>query len=281
MKTVAVVTDAMSPDHFFPKWYAYYGGAFGAASLYVVTYAGHRPLFRGFNLGGLWELPHGYSDPLRARVITALTRALLDTHDVVVRCDVDEFLIGDPTFYRDLPDFVARTHGPYVTARGIDVIEATDDAPFDFAGPVLNVQRHRAVRRSALNKTAITRVPLAWKEGFHACDQPPVMGDLYLFHLKFADVKGRISWFGRMRQTVADGGVEAGYSSIDREGLLRHQSWLLSLPETDGWSALVASGFDERFVAECTRNPENGRWSGPFHTGDATFRIPREFTGII
>lgn len=114
-----------------------------------------------------------------------------------------------------------------------------------------------------------------------SCDEAPAIDNLYLFRIKFADVKRRLSWFSHMHDAVAEGGSEKTYFSTDQAWMLSHQPWLLGLPEVDGWSALVAFGFDERFMAGVKCNPENGCHSGLFFDGGATFIIPDDFTDLV
>ena len=73
---IAVVTDVLSDQHFFPLWRRYYGGLFGDTNLFVVTYAG-AAAFPDAGLGGVLRLPVGYDDRTRASAITDLV-ALLD-----------------------------------------------------------------------------------------------------------------------------------------------------------------------------------------------------------
>ena len=134
---------------------------------------------------------------------------------------------------------------------------------------------------SALNKTSITSVPLTWSEGFHFVNMPPVLDDIYLFHMKFADINGRANWFRHMRSSVDEGGSESGYFSPSLQWMAGHRDWLLRRMWCDGWYGLLNDGFDERFLATVTRNPVNGMYSGDFFEGSAIFDIPAEFNQVV
>ena len=280
-KTVAVITDATSVGFFFRKWHEYYGRNFNFSNLYVVTYEGLRRDFREFALGGLWEVPARYNDALRARLISSLTKALLATHDTVVRCDADEFLVPDPRRYGNLAEYVEQLELPYVTARGVDILEDRADSTLDLGTAIVGVQRRTAIRSSSLNKTCITSVPLTWSEGFHAADIFPALDELYLLHMKFADIKGRVEWFAHMSNAVDRAGPEGRYFSLDAQAMLGHQAWLLRRPRIAGWRGVMDEEFDERFLASVTRNPRNGTYAGEFRTGDVLFEIPPAFSGMI
>ena len=238
-KRTAVVTDATSADFWFPKWYEYYSSQFGADALHVITYSGRRKGFRPFDVAGLWDVPHSYDDKLRAVLISSLVRSLLLTHDVVIRCDVDEFLIPNPRQYVSLRDYIQRCELKYVTAYGIDVFEKEGDALINMSMPVLVSQRQCGIVNSPLHKIAVTTIPLEWAPGFHAATAPPAFDSLYLFHMKFADVTRRSEWFQFMKASVAEGGSEHKYFSFTLDQMQKHKAELSSKPcLTDGWPYL-------------------------------------------
>ncbi len=133
---VAVITDSIAEDFFFPLWRRYYGGLFGDAALHVVTYEGGAR-FADPRLGGVLRLPVGYEDGLRAWVISDYVAMLLHANDVVVRVDVDEFLVVDPRAGASLPEFIARSDRPHLTARGFDVVQIMAKPPLQPDRPVL------------------------------------------------------------------------------------------------------------------------------------------------
>jgi hypothetical protein len=275
VKKVAVITDAVSPDFFFPAWHRYYGGLFGTANLHVVTYRGLRDAFSGIALGNLWNVDAAYDDTLRIGVIEDLIAALLRSHDVVIRCDVDEFLLPDPRHFADLADFIERNDLPYVTAQGIDVIELAEDAPLDLDAPIFGVQRHYGVRAAALNKTCVTTIPLRWAEGFHGANVPPRFAGLYNLHLKFADLKKRIAWDQTMVQGLVPGSKAHQYFSVGIEHLTSVQKFLSSRPK--GGTETQAA-FDARFLETVGHNPANDIHQGQFLKQD--FLMPLSELGI-
>jgi hypothetical protein len=280
-RTVAVVTDATSAGFWFPKWHDYYGRLFGARNLHVLTYEGQRPAFDGVVLGGVWDVPLAYSDTKRTEIIAGLVNLLLLTHDIVIRCDVDEFLVPDLRRYRSLRDYVEALERPYVTAFGIDIFESTADPPLDMNRPVVHVQRRRAVVQSALHKTAITRIPIAWAPGFHGASVAPVFDGLFLLHTKFADMAGRAAWFRGMKSRLPEGSAEYAYFSFTEEQLRGHKAWLNQkryAPE--GWAEISDPMATARFLETVTRS-ETGIHQGEFMTGDAFFVLPPQFLGTF
>ena len=271
-KRVAVITDAMASDYFFPYWHRYYASQFGAENLHVVTYAGLGPAFTDFTLGRLEALPSLYDDTQRPLHIAARVAELLKTHDVVLRCDVDEFLVPDPRKHASLAAYVEGNTLPYVTARGVDLVEVEEDPPLILDGRPLLEQRRWGVRTASLSKTALTTVPLTWAPGFHAANVSPVFDDLFLIHTKFADVKRRVAWFEIMLKEVAPGSSEAIYYSDGRVKLSGFNSYLARLALST-ITVYNSRAFDEEFLSTVSRNPASEFFQGSFMLGSSLFII--------
>lgn len=265
MKKIAVITDAVSSAFFFPVWHRYYGGLFGVENLHVVTYQGLKDSFAGIALGNLWAVNAAYDDTLRAGVIADLIAVLLRSHDVVIRCDVDEFLLPDPRQFADLADFIERNELPYVTAQGVDVIELAEDAPLDLEKPIFGVQRRYGLRSSALNKTCVMTIPLRWAEGFHGANVPPRFAGLYNLHLKFADIKKRIAWDQAMLQGLVPGSKAYRYFSVGIDHLTGVRNFMASRPKG---GAETQAAFDARFLATVYHRPDSGIHQGDFFSQD-------------
>jgi hypothetical protein len=275
MKKTAVIADAVSPGFFFPAWHRYYGGLFGTENLHVVTYQGLKPSFAGIALGYLWGVDAAYDDTLRASVIADLVAVLLRSHEVVIRCDIDEFLLPDPRHYTDLADFIARNELPYVTAQGIDVIELAEDAPLDLDRPIFGVQRRYGMRSAALNKTCVTTTPLRWAEGFHGASVPPRFAGLYNLHLRFADLNTRAAWDQTMLQGLVPGSKAHQYFNKGIDHHTAVQKFMASRPRG---GAETQAEFDARFLATVCHRQDTGIHQGEFIRQD--FLVPLSDLGI-
>ena len=276
MKKVAVLTDASSAAFFFPLWYRYYGGQFGAAALNVVTYAGMKAQFENFALANIWEVGAAYDDGLRAAVMSDFVAVLLRTHDVVIRCDVDEILVPDLARHDGLKAFVEETTLPYVTARGIDVVERPDEAPLDIEQPIFGTQRCFGVLSSALNKTCVTSRPLRWAAGFHGASELPVFSILYLLHLKFADIARQVAWFETMRTRVAPGSQAESYYSVGEQHLRRVAKAFATLPVGGAEDEEV---FAARYMQTLWRDETLKTCQGAFFRQDFLISLER-FAGV-
>jgi hypothetical protein len=190
----AILTDTMSPEFYFPVWYRYYASQFGADNIHVMTLGGLKDDFNKFTLGSVKEMDLTYDDGIRLAAISERVTELLRHNDYVIHVDTDEFLIPDPRKHKSLASHIQSLQRDYVTARGFDVFQHCSEPPLAMERPILVHQRRHAFALAAMNKTCITAVPLKWNRGFHHCSRPPQFDDIFLFHMKRADVAQTISW---------------------------------------------------------------------------------------
>jgi TPR repeat protein len=280
-RRVAVITDTISPDLLFVVWYNYYARVAGQRNLYVVTYKDRSKKFADFELGGVWEIPQEYNDPARAKVISSLVTALLACYDYVVRGDVDEIAVPDPRVAPNLARYLDSLHAPYVTARGLEVIEAHDDAPLDLRSPILVCQRSLALRNSALNKTCITAMPIAWTHGFHGGTVYPKFNGLYIFHLKYADIRSRLNWFTTMMNTAPGNHQSRQYWTTAIETTEQFRTAALGNQRLTGWDKFESPEFDRKFLETVAINPTTGEYQGEFFLDNYVLEIPKEFSGAV
>ena len=159
--------------YFLPVWTEYYGRAVGSDNLYVICYEDKLPPAEG-RWGKLIYVKHGYDNNLRVELFNNLVRVMLERYSIVIRVDVDEFLVPDPRKYPSLQRYIDNLDAGYVTAIGLDVIEAPSEAALRYDVKPLLRQRRFAVKASAYSKTCVTRTPLRWSPGFHTVDAPPI-----------------------------------------------------------------------------------------------------------
>jgi hypothetical protein len=279
-KSIAIAVDALSADFIFPIWHRYYSNLFGAENLFVTTFEGGDPGFSDFELGKLTVAEGFYNDDKRVKLINATVAELLKRYDVVIRVDVDEFLVVDPARYGSLREFLESWEGPYITARGFDLMQWRDENPLDPSKKVLH-QRQWGYALDAMNKTCVTRIPFKWGRGFHYCSAPPVFGEVFLFHLKRIDLEQERSWCRKMIESAkGDVFVSEYYSSelgfIDSFARSR---W--NLPADEGPDALIRDAFLAEFRSKVHFVPETGSFDGPYNQEKRNIRIPDRFRDLF
>ena len=198
-KRCAVITDAAASGYLLPAWIDYYGGAFGYDNLIVVCYQEKLPQLEA-RVVRLLSVDWAYSENLRVELSNNLVQGLLQKYSIVIRVDVDEFLVPDPRKYPSLRHYVDNLDARYVTAIGLDVVEMPSEAALRYDVRPLLKQRGFAVKGSAYSKTCVTTTPLRWSPGFHTVNAPPIFDDLYLFHMKFSDASTRSNWLDHLAE---------------------------------------------------------------------------------
>ncbi len=280
-RKVAVVTDALSPDFFFPLWYNYYGAQFGEKNLHVVTISGKAHDFGKFKLGSVTEISSAYDDNDRLRAITALVARLLADNRFVIRVDCDEFLVAEPEIYRDLRGYIDRLEQPYVTSRGFEVFQHDEEPALDVNEKILVRQRKYAMAATAMNKTSITSEPLRWNRGFHHCDRLPVFDGVFLFHLKRADLQWQLDWNKVVAtKIIADDFIRSYYETPEQQLRQYHKSWSLK-PTDSGEKVMYRESFNEAFRTSIIYNERSQTFDSK-HTMEAVnVLIPNKFEGLL
>jgi len=282
VRRVAVVTDSISDEFFFPLWRRYYGGLFGEQALPVIAYeCGAR--FADPALGGVLRLPAGYEDGLRARVISDYMAMLLHTHDVVVRVDMDEFLVADPREHPSLRHLIEASDAPLLTAgggrrvpdRGGAAAAARAGAGATSMGlPQLRPEQdlHRPPPAALGHRLSLVRCP-------------PVFGPLFMLHLKRVGMVSQLRWGAAMTGNITDnprvGPDIHAYYRPDEEGVTRYHLGVSMRPRLKGIEAWYRDRFQQEFAASVALNPAYGLYMGRFGHEEVLCEIPAAWRALL
>ena len=279
---VAVVTDSVSDGFYFPLFLSHYRRELPGADIFVVTPAGRASMFDGFGLAGIVELSIDfYDDTVRANAISDLVSDLTQRYTHVLRVDCDEFAIADPRRFSSLQAYIDVTHRDYVTAMGYDIVAAPSDEPLDFAEPILGGQRRYAFALHALNKTCLTRVPLRWGRGFHACQRRPDFDCLFLMHLKRADIDMQFGFGQFIAELTREDAYIRKYYQTPKDEIVSFHNSLFQREKLVGWHKFVDQEFLTDFFAGLRKSPDSGLWDIEYKTSQRLVEIPIEFHGKI
>ncbi len=193
---ICAVTTCRNDDFFLGRWIAHYGRICGPDNL-VPILDGHDQALPDDHLGrSVLRLPHR---PLgrvpamrrRARVMSRIADALFHYYDVVIVCDVDEFLVVDPRLGMDLAAYLAsRPRLPRtLSGLGLDVGQHLEqEGPLDPERPILE-QRAYAHVSSRYTKPVVATAPVTWGSGMHRIKGRNFRIDpnLFVFHLGMVD----------------------------------------------------------------------------------------------
>ncbi len=267
----------MSPEFYFPLWHKYYSSHFGADNLFVISHGAPVEDFSQFRLGGVWT-SHSYNNKIRSELMSHLCSMLLKEYHYVIRVDTDEFLIPDPLKFKNIYDYVAKLQRPYVTSFGYNVVSRDKDDNLNFSESILARQRKFCYAYDALNKTCIISVETSWAPGFHFASVYPEFCDLFLFHLKFADIDMQVG-IGAAVSAQSDELLFQNYHSVSREKIVATMESVFSFPNLSGWLEFRRPNYNSNFLRGIMFVPQFGGvyHGGPFMPEMLLLEIPAEF----
>jgi len=187
--STAVVTFVYNENINLPIWCKYYSSIFGESSLFVIDHSSNDGSTK--NLGGITKivLPREELDEHKRCVfMSSFHKAFLEYFDTVMYTDCDEIIVPDLAKYKDLRDYLTLMEADYVAPVGLNVQHMINlEGPIDLDQPIL-AQRQYCMFAGSMCKPLISKIPLIWATGFHACNKPiNIDPNLYMFHLKRMD----------------------------------------------------------------------------------------------
>lgn len=188
---VVVLTVARDESEMLPRWVRYYGEQVGHENLVVVddnTRDGSTDDLPCTVLR-IPGFPPDRFEGRRIKLVSGLAQGLLNSWDVVVFTDVDEFLVPDPARHDGLVSYLhSRRDRTVMAPLALNVLhDARTEPALEPGRPVLG-QRAFAKFMPVMCKPAVKRVPAPWRFASHGIDVPyAVDPELFMVHLKFAD----------------------------------------------------------------------------------------------
>jgi hypothetical protein len=281
-RKVAVITDAIGDQFYFAAWHRYYASHVGAKNLYVVSYSYEPGSFSGYELGGLWRSAE-YLNANRVKLISSLIAVLLESYELVIRVDTDEFIVPDPRTSTSLADYLDKMDRPYVTAAGYDIVQATAEAPLDLNRPILIEQRKFAYAYDALSKTCVVSLPVKWAPGFHFCTVFPEFSQLYLLHMKRADIDIQMAIGKVTSERAAAAEPNRKNYLTPREHLIAHNRTAFNAERGTGWDFFVRENYFQAFRSAVRYTASyGGVYHGrEFRPDKALVELPAGFAGMF
>lgn len=182
-------------EFFLRRWVSYYGEQLGKENLYVIldgtdqvlesNYEGVHISFYDHVVGQVAEADRG-----RIKILSDYAADLLQSYDLVIGTDVDEFLVVDPALGFSLGEYLSRQKiKTSLSGLGIDVGQHLKcEAAIDENRLFLQ-QRRYALLSSRYTKASVLARPVAWGSGFHRVRHSNfhIAKDLFLFHFGCVD----------------------------------------------------------------------------------------------
>ena len=197
LKRIAAITMVRNDDFFLHRWLEYYGDQFGPENLYIYLDGKDQPVPQNAGAAHIEKLPHtdlsrAAGDKYRIGKLNELARELLETYDIVIGCDCDEFLIVDPKTNKTLAEYLSEIQiKNTVSGLGLDVGQnMKTESVLDTKQPILH-QREYALLSTRYTKPVVKTTPLDWGSGFHSISGHNFHIDknLYLLHFGAVDMQ--------------------------------------------------------------------------------------------
>ena len=188
---------ARNDAFFLEHWIAYYGSLLGEENLYIYLDGTDQAIPAN---AGAAKVQHceripGQVVAAEKRRLTQLSKVaaeLLNTYDLVIGTDADEFLVIDPALNESLPDYLSRCDIKVsLSGLGLDIGQnLNEEQTIDGTIPFLS-QRSYAVVSSRYTKPVIVAKAVKWGAGFHRVKGHNFKIDknLYLLHFGVFDLE--------------------------------------------------------------------------------------------
>lgn len=197
LKKIAAITMARNDEFFLSRWIKYYGDEIGTENLYIYLDGTDQKTPRNAGNAHITKLPHrdmtrAAGDKYRIGLMNDLAQRLLETYDIVIGCDCDEFLVVDPDTGKSLAEYLSDIQiKNTVSGLGLDVGQNMNiERVLDKNAPLLE-QREYALLSTRYTKPVVKNVPLDWGSGFHSISGHNFHIDknLYLLHFGAVDMQ--------------------------------------------------------------------------------------------
>lgn len=200
---IAALTMIYNEPVWAPVWARHYATQVGAENCFILDHGSDDGSTHPDHLGLAMQVETLPRSPLdeewRRDLVADRVKSLLVTYDAVIHTDVDELLIADPARWDGLQSWAKAGPPPVVTAIGLDLQHIpTDEPPLDPARS-LYTQRRWVRFAAAMCKPAWVTRTVDWSPGFHSSDAPLILCDLYLIHLRYADLAAGLNRLARSR----------------------------------------------------------------------------------
>lgn len=220
-KFACALTHVRHESFFLAKWISHYGSIVGRENLYVVIDGDDwQPDvdLDGIHVETVLGAPRQRirNDRWIAKEMSERANKLRKSYGLVMRGDVDEYVVIDPAAHLDWPEaFFELGEEGYIFALGVDMVQSPSETePLDPTRPILSQRQHGFVSDRYSKPFVISRWN-NWSGGAHRLLNREVRlsTHFFLFHMALCDR-------GIAQQRMeARGGVTQHVSFVDHQSL--------------------------------------------------------------
>jgi hypothetical protein len=220
---IAALTIAYNEEYMLSKWANYYGQIFGYENLFVIddgsdinprTYLNEavnvirqpRPSFNS------WRL---------CRTLSKFQRILLETYDIVIELDSDEFILTDRPDCDTIKDHIHKIFPNdvgIIRTEGWELVHLIDREPLLNNDQPIAQQRNYLLRNTGFDKPVVTNKEISLIIGNHWCYENAIQDtSLIMLHLRHFDVNFSLEKIRKYKQTAwAEIDLANGFSNHQR-----------------------------------------------------------------
>lgn len=278
MKRIAAITMARNDEFFLERWVRYYSHEIGRENLYVYLDGKDQPVpvcAEGVRVELVDKLPGKIVEMEKHRLdfLSGVANDLLDKgYDIVIGCDVDEFVVVDPALGMSLADYLSQARiETSLSPLGIDIGQNMRcEGAFTGEQGFFDERRYGRIC-TRYTKPTVVNSKVSWGRGFHRIHGKNfhIAKGLYLFHFGYFDMK-------RIEDRFADKDRQA-------QGVKKHiakRAKTIHINSTEPireWDGTVEKA---RMIQQWTRQPLC--WNKPaMWEMKWVVKVPERFVGII
>lgn len=187
---------ARNDEFFLNRWIKYYGRELGEENLYIYLDGMDQPIPAGAGKANVIHCERiagqvVVAEKKRLSFLSEMAAKLLNTYDIVIGADADEFLLVDPACGKGLAEYLGFIDiRSSVSGLGMDVAQKEDEEAMLNPENLFLEQRKFAHVSPKYTKTSVIAKPVKWGSGFHRikCRNYHIDPNLYLFHFGSVDV---------------------------------------------------------------------------------------------
>jgi hypothetical protein len=197
MRKIAAITMARNDDFFLKRWIKYYGSQLGEDNLYIYLDGEDQNIPQNAGKATVIHckrIPGQVVSAEKRRLahLSQVAGELLQTYDLVIGVDADEFLVVDPKCGKSLKEYLSSIKtSPSVSGLGMDIGQhLQNELILDNERPFLE-QREYAYLSSRYTKPSVISKAVQWGSGFHRVKGHNFRIDpnLFLFHFGSVDME--------------------------------------------------------------------------------------------
>lgn len=226
MRTLAAVTMAYNEAEKLPIWLRHYARQVGGENCFIIDHGSCDGCIEQLEascpgpsrLANIVKLPRvSVDEQIRVDAVGRFCSFLLSYFDWVIYTDVDELALADPRQNASLLDYCGKLKGSHVTSIGFDVIHVPSCEGKLDAGQPIGTQRSFIRFSASMCKQNLISAPTKWSKGFHTSDQNLCFDELYLFHLRFADLDMGLARLATTQEVVWSVPGENAHQKVSRD----------------------------------------------------------------